>query len=134
MRLNQAKNSWGHIELIEMVHKPLIMKTRTGEEYVADTHGGPLTMLLRCGCGHQWEIEAAKFPGRRHVRACGRPQCPYTPKPKPIRTRGAQFSVYLSAERAALIAQWGAEKGLSFSKAVDELIGEYFLQKLLDED
>jgi hypothetical protein len=130
-------NRWGNLTLVgNAYYKPLIIKRSDGTEYIGDNQGGPRVMKLRCDCGFEWEQEVAKFPGRRRMRNCMRPQCQFTKpaeKPKPIRSHGATYSMYLTDDVAAHLKAFAAETGLSFSKAANEIIRRHAVQKLLDD-
>ena len=99
----------------------------TKEEYVADTHGGPLTMRLRCDCGHVWEIPISEFQGRRKTRFCGRAECPHNPARTPAkapRETKAAYCVYLPEALVQGVRSWGSARGLPLSRAIAELLRE----------
>lgn len=133
----QQSSRWAHLTLVRPVYRRQVIERNplTGEEYVADTHGPPV-MLLRCDCGHEQEILAVDFPGRRKMRYCGRPECPHGPRrpSKAPRERGAAYSVYLPLSRAQQVQQWAKAHGLTFSKAMSELVHEGLIQKIINED
>lgn len=71
-----AQSSWGNLTLLGFERRNLKSKDENGVEY--DTGAlGPALMILRCRCGHQFEIEKRMFPGRRDMRDCGRDECEY---------------------------------------------------------
>src|SRR4051812_44355370 len=95
-----AQFRWGNLTMLDIYYKPLMIRNPDGTEYVGDNRGGPRVMLLRCDCGHEWEVPVKTFPGRRKLRSCMRPECAFTPRPKPklFRLHGATYSMYLTED------------------------------------
>jgi hypothetical protein len=129
--------NWGHLTHLDSYRKPLMIRNSDGTEYVGDTHGGPRVMLLRCECGQEFEVKESEFPGRRKLKSCMRPECPFThPKPKTKREpgrHGVAVCVYLASDTFDYVSKLGVEKGFNFSKILNELIREHMLRKLLDD-
>jgi len=124
---------WGHVALIRTWRVPIMAKTVWGEEYVADTYG-PALWLLRCDCGLEWEIPKEDFPGRRILKSCGRPLCPYTPKPKfkAQGQRGRTYTVYLTHEHGAWLQSKATAANMSFSGYLDEHIRQLIADELIN--
>ena len=66
-----ALQSWGNLQLLRTYSPPIMAKRRGGGEYYTG-EDAPERWVLRCECGHEFEIEADAFPGRRKLRDCGR--------------------------------------------------------------
>lgn len=126
------KDRWAHMLIMKDYRQPLMGVNPDGHPLVLDSHGGPHMLRLRCDCGHEWEIEAEAFPGRRALRSCGRFLCPHTPKPRAKRERGSAYCVYLPMKTASLINDYAIQHGVSFSRAIDELITAQIVSQLLN--
>lgn len=133
---------WAHLTIIGRYRAPLYLTNQmTGETYLADSHGGPWMWKLQCDCGHTFEIEAAKFPGRRTARSCNRPECPHSrqepgpemPIGRPVGKSGAVFTIYLPNDVINLVKEYCSGKPVSFSKGIARLIRNGAVSKLLQE-
>jgi hypothetical protein len=115
---------WAYVERLRIYRAPEMALDHHGTPYVADPSGGPWTWDLRCQCGHQWTILESDFPGKLHLRSCGRPECPYS-KPKPERRKHEAKSIRsiaLDMTTILYVSQYVDKTGLSFSAACNELI------------
>lgn len=129
MKQLQSDNFWAHIEVIRRYQAPIMLRDHEGNDYVADT-AGPYVMVLRCACGHVWELRRDQFPGRRKLRNCGRPECPYASGRAGhihrYKERGSTCSVYLSTALASQVAAYADSQKISFSRGMERLVRAAF--------
>lgn len=129
-----SPNYWGHICKEDAYYKPIMALDHHGNEYIANTHG-PFMWKLKCECGHQWEIEADDFPGRRKLRSCGRPECPHTLRDEPPRIKEAKavYTSYMSCSTMDRVVEYAKANRLSKSAALERLLVEGLVSKLVNE-
>lgn len=72
---------WGRLRLDSISREPLTYTNHIGT-YETDEEG-PETYKLVCECGNAIEIERVKFPGKRRMRNCQKPDCMFADEFKP---------------------------------------------------
>ncbi len=129
-------SNWGHLEVVRAY------KADAQNGAVVDLQGGPLTWVLVCDCGRRFEIEAARFPGKRKLRSCGDPECPWSQPQQPKAAAGralgrprnaetcAALSLYLPVAVIGMLETWGKRRGVSVGLAAAELIRAGFAERM----
>lgn len=69
----QEGEVWGRLRLDSISREPLTYTNHIGT-YETDEEG-PETYKLVCECGNTVDIERVKFPGKRKMRNCQKPDC-----------------------------------------------------------
>jgi hypothetical protein len=128
---------WGHIQRLSAKHAALYEIGPNGP-YEADPEGGPMTWRLRCDCGHEWDLLAMDFPGKKRLRSCGRPECPFTPgvrlkRHKAIEEKRVSINVSVPAHVAANLRQYADSRNLNFSQAVTKCALTGLLHLMVEE-
>jgi hypothetical protein len=128
---------WGHVTLLSSFRGPLYLTGPGGKPYVADTHGGPQMLRLRCDCGFEWEIERQQFPGRRKLRSCGRKECTALPQKPPETTfheKKVSICISIPTDMVALVEQFRIKMSLkNFSRATEALIREALIARIIND-
>lgn len=136
---------WGNLTLLEEHRAPLVL-TADGKSYVADTKWGPRLMWLRCDCGFEFTLKKTDFPGRRVMRDCNRPECPYAsarvaradaknrPRRRHAERVGSTHSVYLSDAYSQYLRDYARKRGISFSAAFEHAVEEGIKWIIANED
>lgn len=130
----QPRN-WGHIEFLGYRRDPIMLNGPKGP-YVADTHG-PVMLLMRCACGHEFEMDETLFPGRRKLTYCQRPECPHAPKPERVRGPAEPsqiYTVYLPQWLGDQMRQWAKDHHTSLSGAARAIWQKGLVADMLDSE
>jgi len=134
----RPRRRWGHITLLDMSHLPLVARDYTGKEYIADTRGGPLVWNMECDCGIVFSIPDDQFPGKRKLKSCGRPECPFTPKPKPKRQlpgqQGTSVSLYLNRSLENQLLVYAGVWRTSLSGAIGAILKAYIADESIPKN
>lgn len=117
-----TKRRWGHLTLTEVWSESI---TADGPNGPYDTGERDTYWRLLCDCGREMVIRYRDFPGRRNMKRCDLPDCPfrlgkrYRPKlaePRVIMTVSAPISL------ATVIRSYAEENKLTMSRAMMNLL------------
>lgn len=128
---------WGFLECVGI--KTKVMEDAGGAVQETNSRGSEAIWQLQCACGHEFEMDAAKFPGKKVMRSCGRKGCEFGQGGgqagqggevkrlgRPVKTEGrkAAVSVYLPIAQLEWLDGKAKERGVGLSEVVSGLVGK----------
>lgn len=123
---------WGFLECVGI--KTKVTEDAGGAVQETTNRGSEAIWQLQCACGHEFEMDAAKFPGKKIMRSCGRKGCEFGGKggqdgevkrlgrPVKLEGRKAAVSVYLPIAQLEWLDGQARERGVGLSEVVSGLI------------
>lgn len=126
---------WGFLECVGI--KTKVMEDAGGAVQETTSRGSEAIWQLRCACGHEFEMDAVKFPGKKNMRSCGRKGCEFEGKGgagapggevkrlgRPVKTEGRKsaVSLYLPIQLMAELDVRAERAGTSLSELVVRLV------------
>lgn len=129
---NEIGSNWADVTIKDIFREPIMLPNFIEGPYHGGDYG-PVTYRMLCACGHEWEVEKAKFPGRRRMKNCGRAECEYSqPKEeKPKRERAGRpgssdpssiAAWYITLKVQVAVSEYAQAHDISVGKAADSLL------------
>ena len=136
MQLNSKK--WSNVTYLERIVRQAKRQNVLTGEWMNLAQNEPIKLRFRCDCGHEWEMLEEEFGGRRKLKNCGRPECPYVVQerdkmkgkerrverqyvgrpPLPLQSRTMPVTVAMSLALRGEMEEKAMEMRISFSEAV----------------
>lgn len=126
---------WGFLECVGV--KTKVMEDAGGAVQETNSRGSEAIWQLECACGYKFEMDAAKFPGKKNMRSCGRKGCEFGQGGgqagsgqevkrlgRPVKSEGrkAAVSVYLPIAQLEWLDGQARDKGVGLSEVVSGLV------------